>query len=118
MAEEFKIIHRESEQSVRLTFNGVFGGREVVWDARIKTLSTCYLQQTAAMTGNKQVQKLRQFIDIKFCNGEYQVNIGLNLTQIDEPAIKRTIIMMRKYKRLHLGRHEYGEAIQFDVETG
>jgi len=118
VAEEFKIIHRDSEQSVRLTFNGVFEGRQVVWNAHIKTLYACYLEQTAAMTDNKQVQKLRQFIDIGFCNGEYQVNIGLNLTQIDEPAIKRAIIMMRKYKRLHLGRHEYGEAIQFDVETG
>ncbi|MFW2372181.1 MAG: hypothetical protein ACN4GM_03605 [Gammaproteobacteria bacterium] len=121
MAEDYKIIHRDSEQSVRLAFKSEFEGREVMWNARIRTLYACHLQLTAAATANKQdkqAQKLCQFIDIRFCDGVYLLDIGLNLAQIDKPAIKRAIIMIRKYKRLHLGRHEYGEAIQFDAETG
>ena len=117
MAEDYKIIRRDSEQSVTLAFNGVFQGREVVWEARIKTLYAWYLEQMAIAAGDGQTRSLRQFIDIRYCNGIYQVDIGLNLRQIDEPSIKRAIIMMRKYKRLHTGRHEYGEAIQFKVET-
>lgn len=113
MAEAYKIINRDSDQSVRLEFTGVFEGKEIVWDASIKTLYACFLERQASATASMSVAKLHQFIDIKYFNNVYQVEIGLNLKQIDEPAIKRAIIMMRKYKRLHLGRHEYGEAITF-----
>jgi len=95
----------------------MFEGKEVVWGANIKTLYACYLERKSAIS-DEHAQKLHQFIDIKLCNKTYQVEIGLNLKQIDEPAIKRAIIMMRKYKRLHFGRHEYGEAIQFKSESG
>ena len=117
MTEAYKIINRESDQSVRLEFTGVFEGKEIVWHASIKSLYACLLEQQASAKSCMGVAKLHQFIDIKYCNNAYQVEIGLNLNQIDEPAIKRAIIMMRKYKRLHLGRHEYGEAIQFKIET-
>ena len=118
MAEEYRIIERISDQSVKLEFAGVFEGKEITWDARIKTLSACYLDLQGREFNSQHPVELRQFIEIRECNQSYHAEIGLNLKQIDEPAIKRTIIMMRKYKRLHLGRHEYGEAISFEAETG
>ncbi|MCW8956170.1 MAG: hypothetical protein OQL09_04745 [Gammaproteobacteria bacterium] len=118
VTEAFEITQRDSAQSVRLTFTGLFEGREVVWNASIKTLHACYLEQQRAAIADRCTVVWRQFIDIR-CEGDAcQVEIGLNLRQIDEPAIKRAIIMMRKYKRLHLGRHEYGEAIHFETDTG
>jgi hypothetical protein len=37
------------------------------------------------------------------------ITIGLNVTAIDPPVLLKTTIMIRKYKRLHAGRHEFGE---------
>ena len=119
MAEDFKIIDRESEQSVRLEFSGMFEGRQVTWNAHIQTLNACYHELLHKATEvDQDDSKWRQFIEIDVQNNTYYVTIGLNLRQIDESAIKMAIIMMRKYKRLHRGRHEYGEAIQIKAEPG
>ena len=50
------------------------------------------------------------FIEIKEDSKEgiLQVQVGLDLETIDEPVIKKTIIMMRNYKRLAIGRIEFG----------
>jgi hypothetical protein len=40
-----------------------------------------------------------------------KIEIGLNLPKIDETTILKTIIMVRQYKRLSHGRHDYGEKI-------
>jgi hypothetical protein len=42
-------------------------------------------------------------------DGKLALTVGLNLTAIDEPTIKKTLIMIRNFKRLKLGRHEWGE---------
>ena len=119
MAEDYKIMDRESEQSVRLEFNGMFEGRQVIWHAHIQTLDACYHELLhKAIEVDRESTKRRQFIEIEVQNNTYHVAIGLNLSQIDESAIKMAIIMMRKYKRLHRGRHEYGEAIQIKAEPG
>jgi len=39
--------------------------------------------------------------------------VVLDIPRIDEPAILRTIIMIRNYKRLYPGRHEFGEPRTF-----
>lgn len=56
---------------------------------------------------------IRQSIEVSENNNSYAVNIALNLKKIDEAAIERTIIMVRKYKFLHFGCHEYGETVTF-----
>ena len=100
-------FHRELEDSGRdyihvappqpgcaqIRFTGPFEGRTVLWDASVMTLA--HYRELASATGATPI--LRQFI-------------GLNVARIDAPALLKTIIMIRKYKRLHCGRHEYGDA--------
>jgi hypothetical protein len=38
------------------------------------------------------------------------LRVGLDLQRIDRPAIEKMIIMIRNYRNLRYGRHEYGEA--------
>ena len=44
-------------------------------------------------------------------DGAFALEVGLGLVAIDEPALKKTLIMIRNFKRLELGRHEWGEAL-------
>ena len=37
-----------------------------------------------------------------------KLNVGLDLKTIDEAVINKTIIMIRNYKRLRIGRNEFG----------
>lgn len=84
-----------------LQVEGYFMGKQVVWNM-------CVLTMDEYAVSHKVTDDPQQFIDIQNQNNTYFINIGLNLKQIDLAAIERTIIMVRKYKRLRLGRHQYG----------
>ena len=86
---------------IELKFCGPFEGHEVVWNARLTTVE-------AYSRTNPVADDPMQFIEIEKHDGAYRIIIALNIDVIDQAVIERTIIMIRKYKRLRLGRHEYG----------
>lgn len=86
---------------VRLVFSGPFKGEPVVWNASIETIE-------AYAKRHRVDDDPQQFIDIRQENHAYWIHIGLNVQQIDQAVIERSIIMVRNYKRLSEGRHEYG----------
>ena len=109
---DYIIDQQDSMDACDIRFIGNFDGEAVVWQAHIQTLRS-YAHELERQPGTVEKVRLRQFIDIQKQQYSYQLIVGLNLNKIDEAAILRTIIMIRKYKRLHLGRHEYGEWIEF-----
>lgn len=85
-------------RSARLRFIGRYQDREVVWDAELIALTAD--GGTAA-----------QFLDIGEPGARgIPIRIGLGVPCIDRPTLLKTIIMVRNYKRLHPGRHEFGPA--------
>lgn len=101
---DYRLIGTPHDDQVHIRFTGPFQGRQVTWDARIVTLAHAARSRPANSTA-----ELRQFIEVGRDNdGTRQLRIGLNVDHIDEPAILKTIIMIRQYRRLQEGRHEYG----------
>ncbi len=86
----------------QLQFEGIFNGVPVVWNARVRTMDDCMLQHTDDNIDPKQ------YIKIKASNEGYQLEVGLHVRQIDLAVLERTIIMIRKYKRLQIGCHLFG----------
>ena len=111
---DYILDQRMSDEHCLIQFIGAFDGHPVVWHARIQTL-----KNYASGLGNTRTPcdsvKLQQFIEITQEHDTYKVHVGLNLPQIDERTILRTIIMIRKYKRLRMGRHEFGELVEFQL---
>lgn len=80
--------------TLRVRFMGHFEGQEVVWDAELNALAAT---------------KARQFIDIGTPGARgIPITIGLRVVCIDRPTLLKTLIMVRSYKRLRTGRHEFG----------
>jgi hypothetical protein len=80
-------------------FIGPFGGHSVIWNARLSVLPPS--PEGAAPP--------RQFIEVTPRDSlNYDLNIGLAVSRIDTAAILKTIVMIRQYKRLRPGRHEFG----------
>jgi hypothetical protein len=78
-----------------LRFAGTLAGERILWDARV-------LAQGRHSTA-------RQFIEIAAAGYPLRrVAIGLNVDEIDAQVLQKTIIMMRNYRRLRAGRHEFG----------
>ena len=106
------LIDRLSDEHVHIQFIGYFQEQQIVWHAVIRTMRDYYESELKKTSGDKF--ELRQFIDIEKKDGGYRINLVLNLNKIDEAAIQKSIIMIRNYKRLSLGLHEYGEVQYFN----
>jgi hypothetical protein len=94
---------------VSISFLGPFLGETVLWNLTLCTLKYHMsklaqdIQPSVLATGNGQ------FIEIKAgSDGVYPLTVCLDVATIDEPVIIKTIIMMRNYKRLAIGKMEFG----------
>lgn len=105
----YKCIARQAQQ-VHIQFSGYFDQQCIIWDAQIMTLK--HIAQSSSTIENLYS---RQFIQIQTSNDFLvPITIALNLENITVPDIRKTIIMINNYKLLKIGKHEYGEIIQFD----
>lgn len=90
------------DTSASVRFLGRFLGGIVVWDMTLTTLAN-YRQAL-----NDHASAPCPFIAIQQgSDGVYPITVGLDLPEIDEPVIKKTIIMVRNYKRLVMGKIEF-----------
>jgi hypothetical protein len=86
---------------LRLRFRGPFEGNQVLWDATFVTLRHLAAEQPDKTWHN--------FIDIgEPDGGSVPLTVGLNVECFDARTITMAIMMVRRYKRLRRGRHEYG----------
>jgi len=86
---------------LQLRFTGPFEGDTVTWNAIFITLS--------ASTESPAPQ--RNFIEIgDESEHGLTLTVGLNVPCIDAPTVRKAMMMIRQYKRLARGRHEYGPA--------
>ena len=87
-----------------------FQNQEVVWDTTLLTLAHYHTEQpkSAQLTVRTAFMEIG---DETACGRA--IHVALDIPHIDEPAILRTIIMIRHYKRLRPGRHEFGEPRTF-----
>jgi len=101
--------------SANFVFEGTFEGRTVCWHCHLVTLAS--VAQQSGQSSQRQFIEIESLIlstssEIPSLN----ITVGLNLPVIDAAAIRKTSIMIRNYKRLHGGRHEYGETFQFALD--
>jgi hypothetical protein len=110
----YNLLAPTDVERARFTFTGVFQNQEVIWDTTLLTLTHFHAEQPEST----QPAVRSAFLEIggKTVHGR-AIRVTLDIPRIDEPAILRTIIMIRNYKRLHPGRHEFGEPRTFPPHT-
>jgi len=90
---EYETLDAGDGSSQVIRFAGHMQGRAVIWQARICALG----------------EGRRSYIDVRnINNGTGEIEIGLPVEVIDTPTLNKTIVMIRQYKNLHLGRHDFG----------
>jgi hypothetical protein len=94
-----------------VSFLGQFHGQTVLWNMTLATLlhyRSCVDHEI--FTTEQEIFNC-PFIEIKEgVEGVYQIRVGLDLGTIDDPVIKKSIIMIRNYKRLAIGKIEFCSA--------
>jgi len=97
------------EHHQHVLFVGPFCEQETIWDAHIYTLP--YYHRAVKNISTSRIN-CRAFLDVGDINEHgRKIEIGLHLPYLDVPSLQKTMIMVRQYKRLTLGRYEYGETI-------
>jgi hypothetical protein len=105
--EDFECLSPLGGEQARVKFRGNLGGVSVTWNATLFTLAAW-----ARQAGLDSRDGIRQFIEVAAPHaGAANLTVGLAVPAIDLPAVRKTIIMIRNYKRLAPGRHEYGEPL-------
>lgn len=109
LARDFEYSRPLKEACAHFRFVGDFMGKPTIWDAHLYTLAY-YVYEVAEIS--QPGSSIRPFIHVGDVDKMgRKIEIGLNLLSIDEPAIIKTMIMVRQYKRLAIGRHNFGETI-------
>lgn len=99
----YKLIQQTDNQCAHIQFNGPFQGDTVTWDTHFYTLDGYISQQ------EDKAQIKKQFIDIEAIDSNnLKLTIALKIPEINHQNIQKMMIMVKQYKNLSLGRHEYG----------
>lgn len=97
-----ELLDAPGGKMLRLRFEGPFEGVITRWDA---TLFTPEAWETTRGEG----KTVRNIIEVGTAGADgTRLNICLQVNAIDLPTVRKTVIMVRQYKRLQRGRHEYG----------
>lgn len=108
---DYRCMEPPARDHAHIRFTGTFQGDEVIWDAVIVTLAHEFRERYPAGERSTTNVSLPQFIEVGATeNGMRKLRVGLNVPRIDAATLHKTIIMIRNYKRLRPGRHEYAPA--------
>lgn len=88
-------------------FIGRFEGREVLWDMQLFTLAR--YEQARGKISEAVLHGLMRIAPVS--EHVYQLEVALNVPLLDEPVLKKTIVMMRNYKQLRLGLRTWGNQL-------
>ena len=93
---------------VNVSFAGPFAGQLVRWEMTLVTLNYLRMRDVLPEHHSGENRYPCPFIEISpGLMGVYPLTVALDLAEIDEPVIKKSIIMIRNYKRLVIGRLEF-----------
>ena len=91
---EYQVIDPGDGTYTVIRFKSKFRGQWTTWRARIEL--------RPAGSGS--------YIDVAEPNSDQErdLRIGLPITEVDRATISKVIVMIRQYKKLAPGRHEFG----------
>lgn len=99
----FALIKQFNSKHAHINFEGKFQGKNVIWDTHFFTTDEYYSVEMCDDT------KMKQFINIEpQKNNTMKLTVALKLAEITEPNILKMMIMIKQYKNLSFGLHEYG----------
>ncbi|MEJ2344641.1 MAG: hypothetical protein P8076_06385 [Gammaproteobacteria bacterium] len=114
---DYELYAPPQPDRAEIRFQGRFQGRLVTWHAVVLTLERYHREHCGEdQPRRSDPARLRPFIDVAAAHGhtpQPHVTVGLDVARIDRPTLLKCVIMLRQYKGLRVGRHEFGAARSF-----
>ena len=100
--DEVRLLSRPDRNSLRLRFSGRFEEANIQWDASFYT-PEAWSEAFDVPPPERNIIEVGSSGESGVC-----LNLCLQVKSIDRPTIRKAVTMIRQYKRLQQGRHEYG----------
>lgn len=98
-APSYTLVEPARRERARIRFAGRFDGEAVMWDAEV-----------IALRADPGAPSTAPYIDVGAVGRHGRLlRVGLALAAIDPPALAKTVVMIRNYKRLRRGYMRFGE---------
>jgi len=96
--------------SAQVQFLGKLQREEVLWEAQIQTLASYHAQYLNDKSEKERAREVYSFFEISEPEKSVaRLHVVLAVPLIDEATIKKTMVMIRCYKRLNVGKHVFGK---------
>lgn len=105
---DYVLLSPLPDTAAHAQFIGRFEGREVLWDMRLYTLARREQERGRVPTAPNFSLRGLMIIEPESADA-YRLEVALNVLVIDEPVVRKTIVMMRNYRQLRLGLRTWGD---------
>lgn len=102
LLDEVELLGQPGGQQLHIRFRGPFEGREVSWDTQLFT-PDAWAEQYGEAPPSQNIILIEE--------GQADampLSLCLKVAAIDRPTVRKAVMMIRQYKRLQRGRHQYG----------
>ena len=104
---EFLLFSPLPDSVAQVQFIGRFQGQAVVWNLRLFTLER-YTQERGSLPTEMGLRGLMHIAPS--AEQVFELEVALDVAQVDESTIKKTMLMIQNYRQLRLGLRTWGEA--------
>ena len=108
---EYLLLSPLPDSVADVRFIGRFDGRDVVWEMRLYTLDRYAIERGNAPAA-PDVRPRGLMVIEPLAGQTMRVEVALRLPEIGEPAVRKTIVMLRNYRRLRPGLRTWGDAVE------
>lgn len=115
MTADYTILSPVPKSEVHVRLAGMGRNHSSEWDLHIYTLAAFYLQCERSRDLQLAPDNARQIIHVvDDAAGRRSVSVALAVSVIDATVVRNTVIMVRNYKRLAPGLHQWGPVMPLD----
>lgn len=110
-AADYQLLGNLPDSKAEVRFIGTFQGQEILWHMTLFTLPRYWRERAGALASHAANLSVRGVLDLRLKEGRApDLRVALNVPIIDEPVVRKAIILVRNYRRLREGVQVWGEA--------
>jgi len=113
----FELVWRTDEHCACIRFPARYRGQPVSWTVTVMSLRHYFEHYVRrGLAPDIDHATVHPFIEVESePSDEMNARVALGVARVDEPTLRKVVIMMRQYKRLRAGRHEFNPPARFRV---
>lgn len=112
-AADYQLFTPLPDSKAEVRFIGPFQGQDMLWHMTLFTLPRYWRERAGALAAQAANLRVRGVLDLRLpTNRAPDLRVALNVNAIDEPVVRKAIIMVRNYRRLKEGVQIWGDPKQ------